>query len=366
MVDLQDVSFHWSTNITDAGIKHVAKLPRLRSLDIAHAKVTDAGLAYLKDVKTLECLDLPSEGISDRGFESLAQLPLLRELDVSRVHRGDSSGETGYYTDKGIQMLANCTLLEELSIGSIGVTDASVETVAKLSNLKKLTLFGCTSVTDAGLKKLVSLKTLERLNVSDADISISGLSCLNALSNLRYLKLNDVAQDHTGLDLSGLKKLEQLTIGTRREDDPIGDADVACLAELPRLRWFQTSRSIRAPRGLTDHGLAYLAGLTEMDRLTIGGAGLTDEGLAHLRWMKKLDMLNIYGGRFTSEGLKHLESLDTLAHLTLMGEHRFDQADIRRLFEALPNLGRLQTGSGSAARTILRENVLGSSYQRRR
>jgi hypothetical protein len=50
----------------------------------------------------------------------------------------------------------------------------------------------------------------------------------------------------------------------------------------------------------------------------------------------------------------------------LIGEHRFSQADIRHLFEALPNLGRLQTGSGRGGRTILRENVLSNSYQRRR
>jgi Leucine-rich repeat (LRR) protein len=293
MVDLQDLSFHWSKNITNAGIKHLAKLPRLRSLDIAHAQVNDKGLAYLKDVRTLEYLSLPSAGISDKGFEYLSQLPLLRHLDVSRIHYVDPRQDKGYYTDTGVQMLANCTLLEDLNIGSIGMTDVSMKAIAQLHNLRDLSLFGCTSVTDAGLRQLVSLKNLERLSVYDANISISGVSCLNGLANLQYLNLKGVAQGNTGLDLSGLKKLEKLTIGTRPEDDPINDADVACLAGLTQLRWFQTSRSTRTPRGLTNHGLAYLAGLTEMDRLTIGGPDLTDEGLAHLRWMKKLDMLNI-------------------------------------------------------------------------
>jgi len=274
------------------------------------------------------------------------------------------SKDQGYYTDKGVQMLAKCTLLEELRIGSIGMTDASMETIAGLGNLRYLLLFGCTSVTDEGLKKLVSLKHLEDLIVGGADISISGLSCLNELPDLRYLKLKDVKQDHTGLDLSGLRNLENLTIGTRREDGPISDADVACLVDLKQLEWFQISQSVKKPYGLTDHGLAWLAGLTQMDRLSIGGPGLTDDGLAHLRWMKKLDMLNVYGGTYTRRGLQHLENLKTLAHLTLLGEHSLSQEDIRHLFETLPNLYQVRIGSTWPGQTFLRERILATSRRR--
>ncbi|UCD50931.1 MAG: hypothetical protein JSW27_25825 [Phycisphaerales bacterium] len=363
--NVQDLNFHWSENITNEGIRYLARLPHLRSLDIAHAKVDDAGLAYLKDVKTLESLDLPNKGISDRGLEYVSMLPRLRELDVSRVHYVDPSKDKGYYTDKGIEALATCTLLEDLSIGSIGVTDASMETIGKLQNLRTLTLFGCTSVTDAGLRQLVSLKNLERLNIKDADISILGLSCLNRLPNLRYLNVKGVKQDHTGLDLSGLKKLETLAIGTRYEGDPISDADVACLADLTQLRWFQTPRSLKHPRGLTNHGLALLAGLTQMDRLTVGGPKLTDDGLAQLRWMKKLDMLNVYGGTYTSKGLEHLKELDGLAYLTLVGVHDFTRDDIRSLFEALPHLYQVQIGLERPTQKFLREQILATSSRRR-
>ncbi len=364
LTGVQDLSFHWSERITNKGIEYLTKLPHLRSLDIANAKVDHAGLAYLKDIKTLESLDLPSEGISDEGLAYLSQLPNLRELEISRVHLTDPSKDRGYYTDKGVRMLAACTLLEDLSIGSIGVTDASMETVAGLGNLRRLHLFGCTSITDEGLKKLTPLTNLEYLSISGADISISGLSSLNEMPNLRELSVRDVEQDDTGLNLSGLKELRKLSIGTRREEDPITDVDVACLAELMHLEWFQITHSMRKPRGLTNHGLASLAGLTEMDRLTIGGPDLTDEGLAYLSQMKKLDMLNIYGGTFTSEGLRHLEQLDALAYLTLIGEHRFTQEDIRHLFETLPRLYHMQTGSTGTRRTVLREKILADTSRR--
>ncbi len=355
LTQVQDMSFHWSENITDEGVRHLAALPHLRSLDVARSRVTDAGLAHLRDVKTLESLWLPSEGISDTGLEYLSQLPRLRSLSVSRAYRGDSSGEQGYYTDKGIRMLAHCRDLEELSVGSIGMTDASMESIAKLDKLRELSLFGCTAVTDEGLKKLASLKDLGVLNVHDANATISGLSCLNGLSNLRRLDIDGVKQDYTGLDLAGLKKLEQLTMGTRRDGGVIGDADVACLT---RLTWFQIGHpAIRSP-SLTDQGLASLVGLTQMDRLTIGGPDLTDDGLAHLRRMKKLDMLNIYGGKFTDQGLKNLEALDALTYLTLIGEHSFSPDDIRHLFEALPHLYTAQIGSKPPGQTYLRDKVL--------
>jgi len=358
LTQVQDLSFHWSENITNEGIRHLARLPDLRSLDVGNSKVTDEGLAYLEETKTLESLDLPSQGISDQGLAYLSELPRLRRLNISRVHLVDPSKDHGYYTDKGVAMLTQCHSLEELNIGSIGVTDASMESIAKLDKLRELSLFGCTAVTDEGLKKLACLKNLEILSVHDANTTISGLSCLSGLPNLRELRVDGVEQDYTGLDLSGLKKLEYVTIGTRRDGGVIGDADVACLAGLTQLKWFQIRNPAIRPPSLTDQGLASLAGLTQMDRLTIGGPNLTDEGLAHLRQMKRLDMLNIYGGRFTDQGLKHLECLDALTYLTLIGEHSFSQDDIRRLFEALPHLHTAQIGPKPPGQTYLRDKVL--------
>lgn len=355
---MQDLSFHWSENITNEGVRQLARLPHLQSLDVRRSQVTDEGLVHLRGVETLEALELPDEGISDRGLAYLSELPRLRKLGISRVHLVDPSKDHGYYTDKGIAMLARCRLLEELSIGSTGVTDASMEAIASLDQLRVLTLFGCTSATDEGLKGLARLTKLEGLHVCDANVTISGLSALNGLANLRRLQIDDVEQDGSGLDLSGLRNLEELTIGTRREGGVINDADVACLAGLSRLRWFQIGQPLTKPYGLTDRGLACLAALTEMDRLTIGGPNLTDGGLAQLRGMKKLDMLNVHGGTFTNEGLRHLEELDALTHLRLIGEHRFGQEEIRRLFERLPHLSYVQTGSQGNRRTILREQIL--------
>ena len=81
------------------------------------------------------------------------------------------------------------------------------------------------------------------------------------------LHAEPVVQDGSRLDISGLTKLENLTLISYRERQPgtYRDEDMACLANLKHLKWFQ------GIDGIGDAGLAHLAGLTEMERLTMVG-----------------------------------------------------------------------------------------------
>jgi len=92
--------------------------------------------------------------------------------------------------------------------------------------------------------------------------------------------------------------------------------------------------------------------------LTVGGPSITDEGLRNLVNMKRLDMLNIYGGRLTARGLEYLEQLDSLANLTLIGEHNFSRSSMRRLFFVLPNLIMVRTGSKWPGQMVTRQQVM--------
>lgn len=121
-------------------------------------------------------------------------------------------------------------------------------------------------LTDAGLARLVSLKSLRSLDLRFARITISGLSRLNALSSLTRLSIGDVEQDDTGMDISGLTKLEHLTIESAK-DSQLRDEDLACLARLSNLGDLQIVGSNRNAIG--DQGLAHLAGLTSLWRLSV-------------------------------------------------------------------------------------------------
>jgi len=322
---LERISLHWNENITDKGASYLATMPSLKMIDLSHAHITDAGLAHLAKIKSLELLN--GIAVTDTTLVHLAELKKLRNLNF-----------TG--SDAGLAQLVklNLPLLEELSLGSKLITDAGMCHLAKLTNLKKLSLSGC-PITNKGLAKLATLKSLRSLYLYETKITIGGLSLLNDLRNLRYLAIKPVVQDYSGLNISGLTKLGNLEIGTPHHSGAvIRDEDLVCLANLKNLRWFNISQIISTPLGLTDAGVAHLAGLTNMDRLGIGGPELTDKALGYLKDMKKLNMLSILGGNFTDEGLANLEGLKSLQFVRLAGTHQFSPRATNRLKKELPNL----------------------------
>lgn len=66
------------SEITDAGLARIARLPKLIQLRLASDKITDAGLAVLADLKELRHLHLIDAPITDAG---LAQLQALKDLE---------------------------------------------------------------------------------------------------------------------------------------------------------------------------------------------------------------------------------------------------------------------------------------------
>jgi hypothetical protein len=224
-----------------------------------------------------------------------------------------------------------------------------MEHIAKLTNLTKLSLFGCDNVTDVGLAKLITLKSLKNLSITHSDVSIAGLNKLKPMPNLTNLKVSGFERGGAILDISTLTALEDLYMSPRSGSVTFVDADLKCLASLKQLRSLQIG-----PCDYTDKGIEYLAGLTNMQRLGAGGSGLTDKGLKYLANMKKLNLLYIRGawdtsrraygsgGNFTNEGLRHLEGLKALRMLEIYSEHTFSDPALRHLQRELPNLFRLR------------------------
>ncbi|NIP23049.1 MAG: M48 family metalloprotease [Phycisphaerae bacterium] len=379
MPNLELLCMHGIQDITDEGIANLTKMRSLRKLNISSSQVTDKGLAYLSQIKTLERLDLPQDqkGITDKGLTYLGTLPNLRHLAISRIHFNDPKMNKEYYTDKGLAALANCRLLEELYIGSPGVTDEGMRQVARLTNLRKLMLFGCENVTNEGLSHLAPLKSLKHLHITHSKITIGGLSHLNKIPAIYKLVLHDIEQDHAGLNISGLRNLEELTIRLKRErrnnssiTQKFTAADFTCLAKLKHLRWLQGINNV------TDAGLKNLSGLTNIERFSFAAAGLTDDGLKSLANMKNLNILSFSNkypakvsgaGRriLTDEGLRHLEGLKMLVNLRIDSDNNFSAAAIRRLRSGLPNLYHLNIKDSYGQPTGMGARVPASRQPRR-
>lgn len=378
-----------SGNFTDAGLAHVKKCPSLRILDLMHLPITGAGLQHLSGHPRLENLRLFNTEVTDRGLVYLKSIHSLKKLNVGKRNQKDQVTDAGMIhlaqinslehlelphrdiTDKGLihiaklknlkflwvgcgssSQLNNVALkhisklqsLESLQIGGAGISDDGMKELAKLTNLKQLHFPYADSITNDGLSHLKELKNLERLDLGHCkNITISGLSHLNTLKNLSRLQIDfGLIQDGSGLDISGLTKLEELWL---RVDAPIYDKDLACMENLKNLRRLtmggvKHSKKPMVKSMITDAGISHLQNLDNLKKLSCGSPYLTDKALACFANMKQIQSLTVYGN-FTDDGLTALKGAKTLRFLKIYSSNKFTPAAIEDLRKSLPYLRSL-------------------------
>ncbi len=322
---------HWMENITDKGVEYLVELANLRMLDIGHSKLTERGYEALGTIESLEYLDVPSVGITDSCVQHLSKLTNLRNLEASGASKTPLSDLTLQYQSK-------LTNLEELVTGGTLFTDKGVSYLTNLKKLRKLWLFTAPQMTNQSLVHIGKLKELRDLALPiNAKITISGLKSLNSLENLERLDLYCVQQDNTGMDISGLKNLKILAIGSHnKEDNRLRDSDLACLSQLKNLQDLSISTV-----GIGNEGLKHLQNLTNINRLQLLNSKIDDEGLKYLSRMEKLVDLWISGADFSGEGFKYLHNLKRIQRLEIHSYKRVNQQYINRLRKELPELNRL-------------------------
>lgn len=75
------------TQVDDAALDAVARMPELKSLSLYGSSVTDAGLAKLAAAANLEGLGLGKTAVTRRGLAHLERLPALRWVWVTDCPR---------------------------------------------------------------------------------------------------------------------------------------------------------------------------------------------------------------------------------------------------------------------------------------
>lgn len=341
--------------ISDRGVQHIAALPNLEVLSLfGIPALTNESLAYLGQSQTLRKLDLSvpagdTSRIHDDGFAALATCPNLEHLCLppTFTDRGLASvaelkglkylratnSSRGALSDAGLRSIAELPVLEELHVtGGDGITDAGIARIGGMQSLRTLALMSDSrNFTDAGVAELARLTNLTSLDLfmtpKYCPVTKAGLNHLNRLTNLTYLSILGGRPDDSVLDLSALYEMENLTIIISE----LRDEDVAFVAKLPNLKWLQ------GIRGISDEGMACVAGLTRLERLNIGGPTVTDEGLRHLHGLKVLNHLSVEGN-FTDAGLRQLESNPLLRIVSFSGEKAFTREGLERFVAALPHL----------------------------
>jgi hypothetical protein len=179
-------------------------------------------------------------------------------------------------TDAGLEILAEFSDLQELWLKNQIFTIPELEAIARLENLRCLSLVDCQLPPDA-LKILMPLQKLERLQLYSCGIDD-----------------DDVAQ------LNVFPRLTDLSLGFNE----VTDDGLAALTSLPDLQVLNLART-----KVTNNGLQSLSGLTELASLCLCYTAVDAEGIRSLTAMKNLKYVNVaQAGRVLSIDRPALEA----------------------------------------------------------
>jgi len=207
-------------------------VPPSSSVESIEAKAVEivekCGGLIVRDTKTGKITEVDvaanRSSVDDVAFSLIVQLSDLKKLSLSG----------GSLTEESLKKLESLTSLEELSLVDTVTSDDDLASLCRnLKKLRRLTLRRLINLSDHGLKSLHSLKELRNLALLNLSIGGSGLETVSSLSSLRALDLRGCNQLHSEdyLFLAGMTVLTDLKIGGASVNTEV----LRMIASLPNL-----------------------------------------------------------------------------------------------------------------------------------
>jgi hypothetical protein len=308
-----------SRQLTDDGLRHLARMPQLLHLDLSEypgGKLTDKGLEVLRHLPNLRTVDMTwQRGITDAGAANLGSCERLERVNLMGSPTGDgaiaalqhkpalhdfSSGKL--VTDAGLRMLHNFPTLRTRHGGKDDgahllidgpFTDKGLASLAGLDGVFELDLFWhVTGITTAGFAHLVNLPNLGALGADGALSDDVAMRHFAALPRLRKLRAQGTVATDDGFEaLSQSKTLEALW---GRECPNLGNRGFVALSKLPALRALGVSC-----RNVDDRALSVLPHFPALRELT--PIDVRDAGFAHVGRCMRLERLTCMYCRDTTD-----------------------------------------------------------------
>lgn len=291
---LKTLNLRKCAQLTDAGIEHVAELPKLERLILLYNKdgLTNECMTSIAKISTLRALDIRGcVQIKDDGL--LAMAPLKNLVDFK--HRGFN------VTNDGLAVFGELPQLRVLMMqDAANVDDGGMKYLEGLDSLISLDMTG-TLVEDPGLAALAG-KKLEDLRLRNTLVEGTGLDQLeSSYETLTYLDLNESFASDEGLaKVAPFKNLETLLVW----QTAVTNDGLDVLRELPKLK----KLTLKALGDVTDAGMEHVAQVTTLADLDLSESGVTNEGLAKLHGLKNLTTLNVANTDVTSDGVEAIKA----------------------------------------------------------
>lgn len=146
---------HRGSSIDDEGLKELCEhLPNLESISLAHAKFTDAGAVHLAKLKRLKGLELGTHNATTAALQNLVHLPLESLQLGEGFHSADaftivkaipslralSVTDGSKLTDADLSLIAGIPQLESLIMDKLPLPEERLAALSAFGHLKSLTL----------------------------------------------------------------------------------------------------------------------------------------------------------------------------------------------------------------------------------
>ncbi len=304
-----------ASDVTDAGLRHLAAMPQLQHLELTRCPITNAGLGVLGELRELRSFFLyHHSGVSDEGLAHLETCERLERVDLLGTNSGDvvlkalaekpalRHLKTGNrVTNAGLELLHHFPVYKNWrgGQGKIGLMEFSAEP-------NHLLLRG--TFTDEGVAKLVGLDGLFALNLDDRNLRVTaaGLKPLAKLPNLGWLGFD--ATDEAMPHIAAMPRLRMLMC----QDTVSGDDGFVALSKSRSIEYIWGRRCY----GLGGRGFRAIAGMPALRGLSVSCKNVDDGALSTLPSFPSL--VEFMPMNVPDEGFRHVGKCARLEALWCM------------------------------------------------
>jgi hypothetical protein len=292
MHERQMPGLHASGQMTDALLERISRLHHITALDLEGSRALgDDGVRHLARLPQLKHLNLMGCGITDRGLEVLRRLPALETLVLTWTQ----------ITDAGAAHLAACENLRRVDLSGTQSGDGAIRALARKPKLHDFR--SGNGVTDSGLPLLHDLPVFEKWQGGEVRMAL-----LSPDARPNFLMLRGPFSDRGMAQLVGLDGLFALNLGS--DQLAITGAGIAPLVNLPNLGWLAFEA--------TNESMPYIAALPHLRFLMCQDTVAGDEGFAALSRSRTIE--HIWGRRcynLQRRGFMALADMPALRYLSV-------------------------------------------------
>lgn len=213
----------------------VPSVPFALSIDQATSRELRILLRFRDNLQALDILHSPGLNAEKGGYDFLKPLSQLRAVSLA-----EPSG------DELFKAISGHRFIDSLRVRGPFVTDAGLTELAKMTQLRMLSIVEAEQITPEGMKEIAKLSNLRSLKLDGSAINDESLAHLTALTDLQHLDLSNTRITDAGVEsLSQFRRLETLALGvTKLRPEALGRLKIKTVTWTP----FYTSGARQSER----------------------------------------------------------------------------------------------------------------------